>query len=185
MEPEFSPVPAIGPSTLPDVIGDFKGRDEPLDERIVAATSADVVLNRVYRNQLGDVVIVNVGVWIDYGRGIPHSPDVCYPLAGWEIANRHQLNLSTSDNRPLRVKQYVFQRDTSRIAVFCWVHLGDGVIVDSEEIRQMLQRLRQTGGNLPPLVKVMLHTSAPDIEQAESRLSRFVSALFPYTDAIR
>jgi EpsI family protein len=185
MEPDPSPVPTIGPSTFPDVIGDFRGHDEPLDERVVAATNADVMLNRVYENQLGDEVIVNIGIWTKYNRGIPHSPEQCYPMAGWEIASRGQATMSSSTNRAFRIKQFIFQRDTSRIAVACWVHLGDQVITDSEEIRPMLQRLRQTGGNRPPLVKVMLHTTGADVDQAEARLSRFVVELFPYTDAIR
>jgi hypothetical protein len=143
------------------------------------------MLNRVYKNQLGDEVIVNVGIWTKYNRGIPHAPDHCYPMAGWEIARRGKAMISSRPERPFRVKQFIFQRGTSRIAVACWVHLGDHVIIDSEEIRPMLQRLRQTGGKLPPLVKVMLHTSAPDIDQAEARLSRFADALLPFTDTIR
>jgi hypothetical protein len=63
--------------------------------------------------------------------------------------------------------------------------VGNQVITDSDEIRPMLQRLRQTGGDLPPLVKVMLHTNAQDIVQANARLSRLMNALFPYTHAIR
>jgi EpsI family protein len=143
------------------------------------------MLNRVYRNQLGDEVIVNVSIWTEYGRGIPHKPETCYPSAGWEIASRHQFTASASNSRPFRVKQFVFQRDISRIAVVCWVHVGNQVITDSDEIRPMLQRLRQTGGDLPPLVKVMLHTNAQDIVQANARLSRLMNALFPYTHAIR
>jgi hypothetical protein len=65
------------------------------------------------------------------------------------------------------------------------VHLGDEIITESEGIRQLRQRLRRTGGNLPPLVKVMLQTDARDVDAAEARIDRFVAALAPYTFAIR
>jgi hypothetical protein len=85
----------------------------------------------------------------------------------------------------MQVKQFVFQRGTSRIAVVYWVQLGDEIVTESEGIRQLRQRLRRTGGNLPPLVKVMLQTDARDVDAAEARLDRFAAALAPYTFAIR
>jgi EpsI family protein len=183
-DPKPAELPQIGPTTIPENVGDFVGRDAPLDERTVAASNADAMLNRVYENRLGDTVIANIAIWVDFGRGIPHKPEQCYPMAGWEVVNRSKLTVPVSDHQPLHLKQYVFQRDMSRIAVAYWVYLGDQTITDSEEIRPILQRLRRSGGIMPPLVKVMLHTDAPNIEQAQARLSRFVAALAPYTNAI-
>jgi EpsI family protein len=185
MDPEPSPVPSIGPSTLPMTIGDFQGRDEPIDQRVFAATSADAMLNRVYRNQLGDSVFVNVGAWTEYKRGIPHRPELCYSTAGWEVVSRRLIKVPISTGKPLEIKQFVFQRENSQIAVVFWVHVGDDCITESEGIRQLRQRLRATGGRLPPLIKVMLHTDARDLTQAEARLSRLVAAIAPYTDKIR
>jgi EpsI family protein len=185
MNPKPARLPRVGPETLPEIMGDFTGRDEPLDERVVAASNAEIMLNRVYRNVLGDSVTANVGVWTRYDTGIPHNPQDCYSRAGWEIASRRNLMIPMSDHKPLQIKQFVFQRATSRIAVAYWVNIGDDTITESEGLRQLRQRLRRTGGNLPPLVKVMLQTDAKDIVQAEARLSRAAAALAPYTVAIR
>jgi hypothetical protein len=65
------------------------------------------------------------------------------------------------------------------------VHLGSKCFADSEGVRQTRQQLRTSGGNLPPLIKVMLQTDGKDIGQAEARLSRFAASLMPYTLAIR
>jgi EpsI family protein len=177
-------LPAVGPTTLPKVIGDFTGRDEPLDEHILSATGADAMLNRVFRNRLGDTVFANVSLWTQSDMGIPHKPDQCYPSAGWEIVSRRMLDVPLSSGKTIQVKQFVFQRGTDRIAVAFWVHLGDEIVTESEGVRSMRQRLRKTGGPLPLLVKVMLHTEARDIAQAEARLSRFIAALEPYTQSI-
>lgn len=184
-DPQPSAMPHVGPDSLPDRIGDFVGRDEPLDERIVAKTSCDAMLNRVYENRLGDLVTVNIGVWTDYRLGIPHSPEQCYPMAGWEFVKRRQVAVAIDDGRKVNTKQFLFQRDMLQIAVDYWVHLGDETVVQAEDVRKLRQRLRSSGGNLPPLVKVMLHTDARDPAHAEALLTRFIAALFPYTNAIK
>ncbi len=184
IDPEPATLPLVGIDSLPKSIGDFTGHDEPLDERLVAASDADIMLNRVYRNRLGDFVVVNVGVWANYDKTIPHSPEGCYPAAGWEVASRGLLKLPTNGAEQMEVKRFVFQRGSSRIAVAFWVQLDDAAFIESEGIRQVRQRLRVSGGKLPPLVKVMLQTDAQDVTQAEARLSRFVENIRPFTRTI-
>jgi EpsI family protein len=184
-DPKPSAMPKVGIDTLPKNVGDFVGLDEPLDVRTVAATSCDAMLNRVYRNRLGDTVVVNVGVWTDYELGIPHAPELCYPSAGWDFISRQEVDVPLEGDRHVNTKQFVFQRNTEQIAVDYWVHLGDQTISDAEGIRTMRHRLRTSGGSLPPLVKVMLHTNARDPVQAQALLSRFIVAMYPFTGAIR
>jgi EpsI family protein len=178
-----APLPIVGPNTLPQTVEDFVGHDEAMNERDLAVTQVDLMLNRVFRNRLGDTLFVNVGIWTHYDMGIPHKPDLCYPSAGWEIVSRKMLDIPVS-GASIRIKLFIFQRNTSRIAVAYWVHLGDEIITDNESVRKMLQRRRPTGGSLPLLVKVMLHTDARDIVQAENRLVRMATELLPYTKAI-
>ncbi|HEX6961721.1 MAG TPA: EpsI family protein [Lacipirellula sp.] len=184
LRPELSALPHTSSTTLPASIGDFIGQDKPLDERLVRASDAEAMLNRAYRNRLNDGVVVNVGIWTRFNMGIPHSPTECYPSAGWEISSRKVKQLPLDDGRRFDVKEFVFQRDDDRIAVMYWVHLGDEVITDSESIRQLRQRLRATGENLPALVKVMLQTDARNLELAESRLTRFAAQVLPHTELI-
>jgi EpsI family protein len=183
MDPKPAALPQIGPETLPEVVGDYSGKDKPIDERVVAASNAEAMLNREYTNRLGDSVIVNVGIWTQYS-GIPHKPEECYPSAGWEIASRRLQTISVSGRKPIEFKQYVFQRGTDRIAVAYWVHVGKSTINDGEGMRRLRQHLRMSGENLPPLIKVMLQSNAQDMAQAEARLSRFAAATAPYTLAI-
>jgi EpsI family protein len=184
-EPKSADLPAIGAATLPKSVGDYVGEDEPIEDRVKTVTQADAMLNRVFRNKLGDAVYVTVGIWTQYELGIPHCPEECYPSAGWETVSHDVKTVQSPEGKPVEVKQLVFQRATSRIAVTYWAHLGNEIIHDQEDVRRMRQRLRKTHGKLPPLVKVMLQTDARDLAQGESRLSRFVTAMMPCTAAVK
>ena len=81
-DPMPADVPAIGAATLPMTVGEFTGHDEPMDARVITATQADAMLNRVFRNKFGDTVIASLAVWTDYKLGIPHAPEECYPAPG-------------------------------------------------------------------------------------------------------
>ena len=70
---------------IPMTIGDWQGRDEPVDPEIARESQATEYLNRVYalRTRPG----VQVWLWINYshrGLNLRHSPAVCLPSGGWE-----------------------------------------------------------------------------------------------------
>jgi hypothetical protein len=71
--------------TIPMTLGDWVGKDEPVDEKIAVESQATEYLNRVYtlRGQPG----VQVWLWMNYsdrGLNLRHSPEVCLPSGGWE-----------------------------------------------------------------------------------------------------
>ena len=71
-------------ATLPVEMGDWVGRDEPVDPRILKESQADDYLNRVYedRRQPGR----RLWLWVNYSRvgdNLRHSPEVCLPSGGW------------------------------------------------------------------------------------------------------
>jgi EpsI family protein len=178
--PAIVHVPKMDPSTLPNSIGDFVGRDEPVDKNVLTVTQVDEMMNRVYRNGLGDSIVVHLGLWTQYDMSIPHKPDLCYPSAGWEIVGKRLVTVPVDEQDPITVKQFIFQRGTNRIAVVFWAQLADNVVTDSEGVRGLYQKARVTGEVFPYLVKTMLHTDARDLGQAEARLTRFVAALAPH-----
>ena len=73
-----------GLDAIPMTIGDWRGRDEPVDPEIARESQATEYLNRVYalRSRPG----VQVWLWINYslrGLNLRHSPAVCLPSGGW------------------------------------------------------------------------------------------------------
>lgn len=71
-------------ATLPNELGDWVGRDVPLDPQILKESQADDYLNRVYedRRRPGR----RLWLWVNYSRvgdNLRHSPEVCLPSGGW------------------------------------------------------------------------------------------------------
>ena len=68
-------------------LGDWVGKEEPVDEKIAIESQATEFLNRVYtlKGRPG----VQVWLWMNYsdrGLNLRHSPEVCLPSGGWEKA---------------------------------------------------------------------------------------------------
>jgi exosortase/archaeosortase family protein len=71
---------------LPLMIGDWAGRAQPIDPREMTAAEVDGFLSRRYDNRRTGS---RIGVLLVCGRPGPvavHTPDVCYPGAGYEMA---------------------------------------------------------------------------------------------------
>jgi hypothetical protein len=72
-------------ATLPMELGDWVGRDEPVDPRIVKEAQTDEYLNRVYENRRYPGR--RLWLWVNYskrGLNLRHSPEICLPSGGWE-----------------------------------------------------------------------------------------------------
>lgn len=72
-------------STIPFELGDWVGRDVPIDPHVLSESQADDYVNREYedRRRPGR----KVSLWINYsvrGLNLRHSPEVCLPSGGWE-----------------------------------------------------------------------------------------------------
>jgi len=80
--------------TLPMVIGQWVGRDEPIAADIVERAQTDDYLNRVYENSQNPGE--KVSLWINYsntGLNLRHTPEVCLPSSGWERVEALQETL--------------------------------------------------------------------------------------------
>lgn len=72
-------------ATIPMELGDWVGRDVPVDPDILRESQATECVNRVYQHR-GDRQSA-VSLWINYsetGQNLRHSPTKCLPSAGYE-----------------------------------------------------------------------------------------------------
>lgn len=96
-------------AALPMIIGEWVGRDDPLDEAVVRATGTDDHINRTYTQAEAGVP---VALFIAYGVRLrdlePHRPEVCYPGAGWTLDEVETLTLSLGkeNNLPCRILRF-------------------------------------------------------------------------------
>ncbi len=71
-------------ASIPLELGDWVGKDEPVDPDIVERAQTTEFLNRTYesRKQPG----LRLRLWINYslhGTNLRHTPEICLPSGGW------------------------------------------------------------------------------------------------------
>jgi hypothetical protein len=116
--------------SIPLVMGDWVGRDEPVDADIVDRSQTTEYLNRMYerRKQPG----VRLRVWINYslrGNNLRHTPEICLPSGGWskiESVTR-VINVPLDSERAIEVMRLGYARGELVEHVGFWYYIfGEG-----------------------------------------------------------
>jgi EpsI family protein len=116
--------------SLPFQLGDWIGRDEPLDSDIVDRAQTTEYLNRVYdsRKQPG----LSVRLWVNYSRegtNLRHTPEICLPSVGWTKIESQTRVLAVPllhDGR-LTLTRLAYNRDDVVEHVGFWYYIfGEG-----------------------------------------------------------
>jgi EpsI family protein len=170
---------------LPHELGPWMGVDAPMPETFERATGAMEMVNRTYAAPAGENVLLNCGVWIDYSTVLPHSPEACYPAAGWEVLDKRSIEVACPDGPSAFARLLILRRDAEELAVVYWCHLGDAIVVDHAPVRELRQRLRGTGERLPAAVKVTLQMPLSTWTNAEQSVSRLAGLVMAETAKIR
>jgi EpsI family protein len=185
----FAPMPAAPPeqdlAELPRQLGGWQGDDEPLSSGVLVALGADAVVNRDYRNQLGETIGVNVAVFTDYSLSPPHPPFVCYPANGWELQSTRMVAFDRAGSGQVEVPVYAFRKQGEQVMVAFWMQMGDELAFDRDDLRRIQRRLRQSHTPLRLLKKVMLQTRLDTEERSEVRLLSLARPLFEAVDAYK
>ena len=148
---------------IPLGIGDWVGRDDPLDERVRAATDSDDLVNRRYALQGGSH---EVGFYVSYGvraRDLsPHRPDVCYPGNGWTSKGIEFVELPMPGGESLGCRLLKFGRggfDERTIVVANYYIVDDAFFPDVSFVRWQAWRGESAVGYTAQ-VQVACSTSA-------------------------
>lgn len=119
-------------ATLPMVIGDWVGVDEPVAADIVERAQTDEYVNRIYENQ--KFPGQKVSLWINYsntGLNLRHSPEVCLPSSGWERVESHQETtpLKEPGGQPLPISILAYTKDSTIQRLGFWYYIfGEGSV---------------------------------------------------------
>ena len=94
---------------LPLELGDWIGRDAPVEEAIIEAADVDDFVNRHYVRGRD---LQTVGLWVAYGVRardlMPHRPEVCYPGAGWTLLDRQLTEVPLDNENALTARILTF-----------------------------------------------------------------------------
>ena len=162
----------ISPAVLarfPMQIGDWTGREVPLDEAIVRATDTDAHVNRSYsRNNGWEHVSLYVAAGVKTRDLAPHNPDTCYTGAGWTRMDKHSMKLPISDGTALPCKIMQFSRGimtTNKIVVL------DYYIVDGEycsNVSLLRSKAWRGSGTVRYVAQVQIVTSIQSNQTVDS-----------------
>lgn len=174
---------------FPLAVEGWQGRREVLDANIARVLAADDYLSAAY---VGPGAAAPVSLFIAYyrsqteGSGI-HSPEVCIPGGGWEVAGwtRAATGLSTADGEPLAVNRAVVRKELSRALVYYWFeqrgrHLTGDYVAKAYTLWDSLIRGRTDGA----LVRVVTPIEPSEtLEAADKRLRGFLGLTLPMLPA--
>lgn len=164
-------------STVPLRIGDYQGRDLPVDESIYRYLAAGGMLEREYEGPAGSVrlTILYAADW----RSV-HSPTGCYPATGWEVLEDRAVDLPAAGSRsaePLHARLLrVRKGEQERLAVFSFAYAG-GTTADWAQMTIRVALGRRGAGGL------VFTLSTPSDPGALARLGEIYAAAYP--EAIR
>jgi EpsI family protein len=109
------PVATTDLDPFPLHIGDWTGRDVPLDSAVVRATDTDAHLSRAYSRRGGmDSVYLYIACGVKARDLMPHRPEVCYTGSGWTLVDRRSVEIPLSDGSLLPCNVLQFSKGTLR-----------------------------------------------------------------------
>ena len=111
--------------TFPRALGDWRqtGRHEKLDQYVEASLAADDYWSvRFAHPDHAAPVSLFMAWYADQTQGGVHSPEVCLPGGGWEIAwlERSDITERIGADRPFNLNRAIIQKGETRMMVFYW-----------------------------------------------------------------
>jgi exosortase D (VPLPA-CTERM-specific) len=174
-------------SSFPVQLGNWSGRDIPLDQDTLEVLGPGDFLLRGYRDPDGDLPYVDL--FLAYfpsqrtGDTI-HSPKHCLPGAGWIPEENDRVTLSLPGHSPFPANRYVISKAGAHKLVLYWYWAHDRGVASEYWAKFYLVkdaiRMNRSDGALVRITTDMLPGESPDA--AEQRLLPFTSTVFPLLD---
>lgn len=109
---------------FPSRLGDWKGDiPEALPPEVAAVLNADDYLSVQFTDPAETAPVQLFVAWYnDQTNGGTHSPEVCLPGAGWEIAKLDRVDVAPQMGfaEPYNLNRAVIQKDQTRMLVYYW-----------------------------------------------------------------
>ena len=169
---------------FPRSLGDWSqiGPRETLDPDVEAALGADDYHQISLRNPAAAADVGLFMAWYrDQSRGGVHSPEICLPGAGWEIAwlERTDMTPVMGTETPFMINRAIIEQGTTRMMVYYWFQQGERRIAWDMAAKFYLMvdgiRTGETDGAIVRLTTLIGPAEAD--AQAEARLRSVLDEL--------
>lgn len=184
--PSADPVrPDRAPFVLfPTTLGAWQGQGTRLDPEIAQVLGADDYISAIYRQPSQPQVDLFVAYYhkLTEGSGI-HSPEVCIPAAGWEIAALEPmgLDLPASGWPPFQLNRAVIEKGLQQQLVYFWFEQRGRRITNDYAAKAATVwdslRTGRTDGALVRFVTPIVPGEAPGA--ADARLQALMAEALP------
>lgn len=164
-------------AAFPDRIGDWRGVYGNIETRVMQVLQLTDYLMINYERDNEPMINFYVAYYASQRKGVsPHSPRVCIPGGGWEIADIRRTHI---DDIP--VNRVVIRRGLESQLVYYWFQeRGEPIANEYLKKWKLLEDALKYNRTDGALVRVVtpFHSSEPE-EVAEQRLIEFVRAAYP------
>jgi len=162
---------------LPLEIGNWSGKDSPLEDAIVEQTDTDAHVNRTYINRAASqAVSLFVGYGIRLRDLMPHRPEVCYPGGGWTADGATDVELLLADGSMLPCRILRFRRgglSNDRITVLNYYVVDGECCADVSVLRS--KAWRAAGGDSYAVQVQVVADTGPFRPEPESAVREFAA----------
>lgn len=162
---------------LPRQFGDWRqvGGSRKLTAQVESALGADDYVSRTYQKGNPDATVEFFSAWYDdQSQGGVHSPEICLPGGGWEIAwlERSDVTEQVASDAPFYVNRAIVQKGETRMMVYYWFdQKGRKIAWDMEAKFWLLVDGIRTGRTDGALVRLTTPILRDETDaEAESRL---------------
>jgi EpsI family protein len=173
-------------AVFPRSLGEWEqaGIPDILDPEVERALGADDYHQITLRNS---AALADVGLFMawyrDQSRGGVHSPEICLPGSGWEIAwlERSDITEVMGTQTPFMINRAIIERGTTRMMVYYWFQQGERRVAWDMAAKYYLMIdgifTGETDGGIIRLT-TLIQGSESDAE-AEARLRTVLTELVP------
>ncbi|NLE29725.1 MAG: EpsI family protein [Phycisphaerae bacterium] len=173
-------------SFIPLDIGNWQGRDIPLDKAVVQAMAVDDYINRSYTHYPESQ---KVELFITCGERVrdlmPHRPEVCYPGNGWLLRSSEKKLLRMDDGWSFECRILHFDRgglSDTRMTVLNYYVVDGRYVPDLSAIRSTMWRNYKSMGYM---LQVQVACESSQSHLGENATDLAVSFALESVQAIR
>ena len=131
---------------------------------------ADVVVSRAYHDDMEQEVRMHVAVFGSKpDDGVYHAPTNCYPSSGWTLIEHSRAPMQVPGHKEQMVDLTTWEKKGEMVHVVYWYRMGDYSLFERVDMGKVRWALRGQA-TWPPLIKVLLETSAADKYAARVRI---------------
>lgn len=161
--------------SLPMEIGEWQGKDIPLDDRTYKILETRNLIMREYKNTALSQIVYLYIVASDVNRRVAHPPEVCYTGDGDVLLDKTQ-----KDYGFLKVNSFVSRKNGSESLIFYWFKAGDK-FTTSYLTQQAKSAVNQMMGknSANALIRVSTDIINGDKEKASQLLQEFSRKIIP------